>query len=155
MSSVSSRGFAQVAPKKNFVVDVNNSGYGDMFLQSDFDAWYADAATAVTKLGNMYIVNNAANFKNTVDVSSGSSGYLLGHTLGSNYLDQFNKRTLIDLGKEITIGIPSYPRLLVFRQVSIPFDSTLQGSNFVGYVVTENNATDLSHPRFYMAVARA
>jgi len=146
-----SRAFAQVAPKKNFVVDINGNNHGDLFLQSDFDEWYAAAMTAVTKLGNMYIVKNAANFKNTVDVSVGSSGYLLGHTLGSYYLDQFDKRTLIDLGKEITIGIPTNPRVLVFRQVGISID----GANRVGYVVTENNDTNLSHPRFYIAVARA
>lgn len=150
-----SRSYAQIAPKKNFVVDVNTSGHGDVFLQSDFDEWYAANSAAITKLGNMYVVKNGISFKNTVDVSSGTVGGLLGHTLGSEYLQQFNKRTLVDMGKEITIGIVSNPRLLVFRKVAIPYDATLEGSGLSGYVVTENNASNLTHPRFYVAVARA
>jgi hypothetical protein len=32
------RGYAQVAPKKNFVVDVDTSGWGaNVYLQQDFD----------------------------------------------------------------------------------------------------------------------
>ena len=154
------RGFAQVAPKKNFVVDINTiyrennpTNHGVMFLQSDFDEWYADNSAAITKLGSIYVVKNASNFKNTVDVSSGSSGGLLGHTLGANffYNNNLNKRTLIDLGKEISIGTQFNSRVLVFRQVGISFE----GSNLVGYVVTENNDATLTHPRFYIAVARA
>lgn len=159
MSSVC-RVVAQIAPKKNFAVDINSTrdgegDHGDIFLQSDFDTWYAEAAAGITKLGSMYIVKNSDNFKNVVDVSSGSDGTLLGHVLGSRTLINYNKRTLVDLGKEICIGIPSNPRLLVFRQVSFPYDSTLQGSGLIGYVVTENNASNLTHPRFYVAVARA
>jgi hypothetical protein len=135
---------------------VNSSGHGDVFLQSDFDEWYAANASAVTKVGSVYVVHANSNFKNTVDVSVGDQpGGLLGHVLGSNYLQQFNKRTLVDMGKEISIGIPSNPRLLVFRQVALPYDAARQGSGLIGYVVTENNASNLTHPRFYMAVARA
>ena len=150
-----SRGYAQIAPKKNFVVDVNADGHGDVFLQSDFDEWYSENSASITKTGSMYVVHANANFKNTVDVSAGTSGGLLGHVLGSEYLSQFNKRTLVDMGKEITIGIPSNARLLVFRQVAIPYNAALQGSGLVGYVVTENNASNLTHPRFHVAVARA
>ena len=125
---------------------MNSSGHGDVFLQIDFDEWYAANAAAVTKVGSVYVVNATSNFKNTDDVSVADlPGGLLGHVLGSNYLQQYNKRTLVDMGKEISIGIPSNPRLLVFRQ----------GSGLIGYVVTENNASNLTHPRFYMAVARA
>jgi len=150
-----SRSYAQIAPKKNFVVDVNTDGHGDVFLQSDFDEWYAANSSAITKVGSMYVVNAGVSFKNTVDVSAGTSGGLLGHALGGEYLTQFNKRTLVDMGKEITIGIPSNARLLVFRQVAIPYNAALQGSGLVGYVVTENNASNLTHPRFFTAVSRA
>ena len=150
MSSVSSRGFAQVAPKKNFVVDVDYNGYGDMFLQSDFDAWYAANSAAIMKLGNMYVVKDSSNFINTINGSNP-----LGHALGSNYLSQFNKHTLVDMGKEISIGIQTNSHMLVFRQVAIPFNSSLDGSHQIGYIVTENNAANLTRPRFQIAAARA
>ena len=150
-----SRAYAQIGPKKNFVVDVNSDGHGDVFLQSDFDEWYAENSAAITKIGNMYVVKNGISFKNTVDVSAGTAGGLLGHILGSEYLQQFNKRTLVDMGNEITIGIVSNPRLLVFRKVALPYDATLEGSGLSGYVVVENNASNLTHPRFHVAVARA
>jgi len=149
MSSIS-RGYAQIAPKKNFVVDVNNNGYGDMFLQEDFDAWYAANAAAVTKVGSVYVVNSAANFLDTINGSN-----VLGHALGSNFLNDFNKHTLVDMGKEISIGMPSNPRMLVFRQVALPFEPVLQGTGVVGYVVVENNASNLTRPRFLVSVARA
>ena len=144
------RGYAQVAPKKNFVVDVNNNNYGDVFLQSDFDAWYAANSAAVTKVGSMYVVNSAANFLDTINGSN-----VLGHVLGSNFLDGYNKHTLVDMGKEISIGMPSNPRMLVFRQVALPFEPALQGTGVVGYVVVENNASNLTRPRFLVSVARA
>jgi hypothetical protein len=145
-----SRGYAQIAPKKNFVVDVDNNGYGDMFLQSDFDAWYAANAAAVTKVGSVYVVNSAANF---LDIVNGD--HVLNHELGSNFLQDYNKHTLVDMGKEISIGMPSNPRMLVFRQVALPFQPALQGTGAVGYVVVENNASNLTRPRFLVAVARA
>ncbi len=145
-----SRGYAQVAPKKNFVVDVDNNSYGDMFLQTDFDAWYAANAAAVTKVGSVYVVNAAANFLDTINGSN-----VLGHVLGSNFLQGYNKHTLVDMGKEISIGIPSNPRMLVFRQAALPFSPAAQGSGLVGYVVVENNASNLTRPRFLVAVARA
>ena len=145
------RGYAQVAPKKNFVVDVDASGWGaNVYLQQDFDAWYAANASAVTQVGSVYVVNSASNFINTINGSN-----VLGHVLGSSFLQSYNKRTLMDMGKEISIGMPSNPRMLVFRQVALPFEPALQGTGVVGYVVVENNASDLTRPRFRVSVARA
>ena len=145
------RGYAQVAPKKNFVVDVDTSGWGaNVYLQQDFDAWYAIHASAVTQVGSVYVVNSASNFIDTINGSD-----ILGHVLGDSFLQSYNKRTLMDMGKEISIGIPSNPRMLVFRQVALPFEPALQGTGVVGYVVVENNASDLTRPRFRVSVARA
>ena len=156
MSSVCTRGFAQVAPKKNFVVDVVDiydstdiKAYGNMFLQSDFDEWYAANRSAVTQIGSVYVVNSTDNFIDTVDGSNA-----IEHTLGRNFLADYNKHTLTDMGKEICIGIPSNPRLLVFRQVALPFSPFSQGTGVVGYVVTENSASNLTRPRFRIAVSR-
>jgi len=145
-----SRGYAQIAPKKNFVVDVDSSNHGNAFLQSDFDAWYAANAAAVTQVGSVYIVSSAANFLNTVN-----GDHVLDHVLGGSFLQDYNKRTLVDMGKEISIGMPSNPRMLVFRQVAFPYDPAAQGSGVVAYVVVENNASPLTRPRFEVAVARA
>jgi hypothetical protein len=146
-----SRGYAQVAPKKNFVVDVDTSGWGaNVYLQQDFDTWYAANAAAVTQVGSVYVVNSAADFIDTINGSN-----VLGHVLGSSFLQSYNKRTLMDMGKEISIGIPSNPRMLVFRQVALPFEPSAQGTGVVGYVVVENNASDLTRPRFRVSVARA
>ena len=131
-------------------MDVNNRGYGDAFLQSDFDAWYAANAASVTKVGSVYVVNSAANFLNTIIGSNP-----LNHALGSNFLDGYNKHSVVDMGKEISIGMPSNPRMLVFRQVAIPYDPAAQGSGLIAYIVVENNAVDLTRPRFLIAVARA
>ena len=144
------RGYAQVFPKKNFVIDVDSNNYGDMFVQSDFDAWYAANMTAVTKIGSVYVVKTASNFNNVVN-----GGSVLDHSLGTNFLTDYNKHTLVDMGKEICIGVPSDPRMLVFRQVALPFNSSAQGTGLVGYVVTENSAANLTRPRFQVAVARA
>lgn len=100
-------------------------------------------------MGSVYVVSSAANFIDTINGSN-----VLGHVLGSSFLQSYNKRTLMDMGKEISIGIPSNPRMLVFRQVALPFEPALQGTGVVGYVV-ENNASDLTRPRFRVSVARA
>jgi hypothetical protein len=141
---------AQVAPKKNFVVDVDNNNYGDMFLQVDFDTWYAANAASITKIGSVYVVKTAAGFYDAINNSNP-----LDHVLGNNFLSDYNKHTLVDMGKEICIGIPSDPRMLVFRQVALPFNSSAQGTGLVGYVVTENSVANLTRPRFHVAVARA
>jgi hypothetical protein len=144
-----SRGYAQVAPKKNFVVDVDSNNYGNAYLPVDFDTWYDANASAITKVGSVYVVNSAADFIDTINGSN-----VLGHVLGSSFLDNYNKRTLVDMGKEISIGIPSNPRMLVFRQVAFPYDPATQGTGLVAYVVVENNASNLTRPRFLVSVCR-
>ena len=137
-----SRAYAQIAPKKNFVVDVDTSGWGaNVYLPVDFDTWYAANIGAITKLGNIYVVNNGFDFNDTVNGSN-----VLGHVLGDSFLQNYNKHTLVDMGKEISIGVVSNPRMLVFRQVALPFEPSMQGTGIVGYVVVENNSSTLTVP---------
>ena len=144
MSSVG-RGFSQVP--SNFVVKTSNSGYGDMFLPIDFDNWYAANSASLTKVSSsLYLVNDPANF-----ISITTS---LGHVLGSNYLQQFNDNTVQDMGVEISIGIAADPRILVFRRAKMPGQTTNIGNGLAGYVVTVNNAYNITRPRFEIAVCR-
>jgi len=132
-----------------FVVNTGPDGYGDFFLQSDFDTWYANNASVLTKLGNGktgYLVTNNDFYNVARD---------LGHTLGSNFLNDFNDFTLMDMGAEITIGTPAEPRQLVFRKVKLPPYSDDLGNSLVGFVVTENNDSDMTRPRLLCGVARA
>jgi len=135
-----------------FVVNTGPDGFGDFFLQSDFDAWYANNASVLTKLGNGktgYLVTNNDFYNVARD---------LGHTLGSNFLNDFNDFTLMDMGAEITIGTPAEPRQLVFRKVKLPVTTNvfaLDNSLLVGFVVTENNNSDMTRPRLLCGVARA
>jgi hypothetical protein len=140
------RAFSQVT--SNFVVKVTeNYQFGDMFLQSDFDAWYALNSSAITKVSNsIYLVNDPTQFSNVVKQ--------LDHALGSNYLQDYNNHSAIDMGKEISIGIPTDPRLIVFRRVKLPSNDSNFGSGQAGFVVTENNVANLTRPRFLLAVAR-
>lgn len=145
MSSVE-RAFSQVP--SNFVVKTTeNDNYGDMFLQSDFDSWYAANSTAVTKVSkSIYLVNDPTQFIETV--------VLLPHVLGSNYLQSFDNHSAADMGKEISIGITSDPRLLVFRKVKLSSVELNVGSGQAGFVVTQNNVSNLTRPRLLIAVAR-
>lgn len=144
MSSIG-RGFSQVT--SNFVVKTID-GYGDMFLPVDFNTWYSNNSAALTKVSDsIYLVNDETNFA-TIAKN-------LGHVLGSNYLQQFNAHTAKDMGVEISIGIASDPRLLVFRRAKMPSVDTNFGSGQAGYVVTENNVSNLTRPRFEVAVARS
>ena len=147
-----SRGYAQIGLARNFVVkatEANSSSYGDLFLDSDFDAWYALHTADVTKLGaSHYFVSNAA-FHSVV-----SGGQPLTATL-QVFLQNFDSATLVDMGAEIIIGNIGSPRLLVFRKVKLPADSASYGTGLVGYIVIENNASDMTRPRFRVAVARA
>jgi len=147
-----SRGYAQIGLARNFVVkaaEANSSAYGDLFLSSDFDAWYALHTADVTKLSpTHYFVADAA-FHSVV---SGSDPLNADQKV---FLQNFDSATLIDMGAEIIIGNIGTPRMLVFRKIKLPADTASYGTGMVGYVVVENNGSDMTRPRFRVAVARA
>ena len=153
MSSVQS-GFANTVSTNNFVVRnfKNDSNYpsGTLFLESDFDTWFSANSTAVTKLGSYYVVNDSSNVRSIVDDGS----HPLDHTPANNILDDYIGYSLRDMGKEICIGTDSDPRLLVFSKVKLPYVSSVAYGGIVGYVVTQNNTTDLTRPRLRVYVCR-
>jgi hypothetical protein len=143
------RGFSQPLTR-NFVLtqDTNNGEAGAYFFtQGDINSWAADNAQDVTQLGSIYVIP-ASRF---VSVTQN-----LDHS-NSNIDD---RKTLKDMGKEIIIGTPGQPRLLVLRKVQSYTDSAnangATDSEYNGYVVVENNAEDLGPNigRFTVRVAR-
>ena len=137
--------YPKMAGKKQFRIHATN--YGDVFLQSDFDAWYKTNSEHVSKFRNTYIVHEPANFKNIVSETN-----YLSPSLESNYLTRFNNCTVADLGSEITIGIKRNTRLLVFRRITLPsIDETITNV----YVITENNTVTVKHPRLKVAVIQS
>jgi hypothetical protein len=144
------RAIAQIPRgQSRFVVNTGNNGHGDMFLQSDFDEWYANNASVLTKLGNGktgYLITNNDFYNVARD---------LPHELGFDFLQQYDDFTLMDMGAEITMGTPAEPRQIVFRKVKLPSASDDLGNSLVGYVVTENNHSDMTRPRLLCAVARS
>lgn len=145
MTSVLST-IAQRPTRSNFTVTYHNAG-GDVFLQTDLDSWVSNNSSDITQQGSYYIVNDPSQFRSITTN--------LNHDLGSNYLNNYVGHSLKDLGKEVCIGNPLEPRILVLRLVSIPpSSSTVPIPSQVGYVVVENNALDITRPRFSVVVAR-
>ena len=121
---------------KSFVVTQDdNTGEGGayFFAQSDIDTWYADNEANISKVGRLYTIPNAVFY---------SVVYSLGHSLPSI----LQRKTIKDMGTEVVIGNNIVSRLLVLRRVERYFPSSVGGggTNDVGYVVVENNCTDLA-----------
>ena len=126
----------------------NNSETGAYFFaESDFDDWYSTYQQYITKLGkSVYaIVGSIVGVDTFVDIVRGTGGGAnnLNHTLPTiNY-----RKTLKDMGKEIIIGNRTVARLLVFRRVQLYTNSGDSGTldpEDTGYIVVENNCTDLA-----------
>jgi hypothetical protein len=135
---------------RNFVNTQDNSEgdeYGPyMFSQAAIDEWAADNTSTVTKLGSIYIIP-AAQFDDVVsDLDA--------------YRNIQARKTIKDMGKEVIIGTPSQPRLLVLRKVQqYSPSSAANGATdvaYTGYIVVENNAEDLGGEggRFMVRCAR-
>jgi hypothetical protein len=135
----------------------NNGEQGAYFYaDSDFDNWVAANGSKIQKLGSVYIIPGTRSGSNFVDVLTGNNGATeLDHT-NSIITD---RKALKDMGKQIIIGNGVESRLLIFRRVQRYISSTEGGAldtSLTGYVVTENNASDLqgNTGRFTVRVAR-
>jgi hypothetical protein len=154
MTSISAQ-YAQ-RPSRSFVVN-SAPGFG-LYLQSDVDAWQTANSSYVKKLGTTYVVKpTVTKTFHLILYDVANPGNALDPTGAPNLsLNQ----TLKDLGKEIRIGTASETSLLVLRLVQFPGPSTSNGipDNFdnggTGYIVVENNATDLSDDEFQVYVSR-
>jgi len=117
---------------------VNTQNYGNtgeqgphFFLQSDFDSWYAEHSSQVTKVSpTLYVVKAGENFESIAgDIpNQGNINY---------------RRTYTDMGKTLYLGDSTDSGLIVFQLVRLTGLTANGGlSGAVGYVVLENNLTD-------------
>lgn len=144
MSSVQSA-FSQPITR-SFVVtqneNVDNNG-AYFFSQADINSWLADESSNLSVVGSVVIVTG--NFYNTL-----------------NNLDNTGvfeeRKSLLDLGKEIIIGNSAESRLIVLRKVRARGAAVRAGDDAqLGYVCTENYTTDMAPNnlgRFTIRVAR-
>ena len=126
--------------------DSNNDEPGPhYFSQESVDSWKASNASDMTDLGGVIIIPSA-DFSNIVNDLDGNNDYFN------------NRKTLMDMGKEIVIGNEINSRIIVLRKLmgeTGPAQGALGGA--VGYVCVENNGTAPynNSGRFTVRVARA
>ncbi len=115
------------------------------FNNAAIQSWFDANTDAITKVSEgLYIVANSANFASVMDDLETSGRYTA-------------RKTLIDFGKDIVIGNEANSRLLVLRRVQVFGAAAVGGDGGEGYVVVENNTTDLATNdagRFTVRVAR-
>ena len=147
-----------IAQPRGHSYAVTQGDWGAYFFnESDFDEWYADNASAITKLGSgLYIIPGTTSGTTFQEVLTGDGP---GNSLspGNDRIEE--RKTLLDMGKEIIIGNSKNSRLIVFRRVQKYSASTGPGSAAAGdngYVLIENNCSDLgdNSGRFTIRVAR-
>jgi hypothetical protein len=113
------------------------------FTQSTIDSWYSSNSSDLSKVSDgLYIVTG--NFYNTMNNLNSTGTY-------------DGRKTLIDFGKEIVFGNSVNSRLIVLRRVQFFGAASIGGDGSEGYVVVENNTTDLAPSdwgRFTVRVAR-
>lgn len=138
---------------RSFVVtqDEGQAEYGAYFFaQSDIDSWYSDNIDVITKVGNVYVVQDSSFVSSLANDLNPSNDRIT------------ERKTIKDMGVEVVIGNTINSRLLVLRKVQRYFPSTVGGtsdSNDTGFVVVENDAADLpslntTGGRFMVRVAR-
>jgi hypothetical protein len=129
------------------------------FSESDFNDWFMANAGRIRKDGNLYTIAGTAAGRNFLDVVQGNNGATsLNHNSG---LNQSNKKTIKDFGKEIRIGNGAESDMLVFRRVQFSGETANNGVPddiaLTSYIVVENNSIELignQYSRFRIAVAR-
>ena len=156
MSSVG-RSFAQPLTR-NFAMTQGVQG-AYFFSQRDVNNWLAANAGRVNVLGSLVLIDGTTAGNTLVDVLLGNgSATELDH---SNDIIE-DRKTIKDMGKELLIGTTANPRTLVLRQVQRYSASTKSPNgdglnpNYNGYVVVENNSSELqgNTGRFTVRVAR-
>jgi hypothetical protein len=143
MSSVQSA-FSQ--PKTRTLVVTQDESENErgpyVFKQQDVDNWLSNNSSELTTVGSLVVITG--NFSNVLDNLSSSGRFK-------------NRKSLLDLGKEVIIGSPIESRLVVLRKVRAEGDETLGGDDGnVAYIVTENYTNEGSDNsgRFAVRAAR-
>lgn len=156
MSSVG-RSFAQPLTR-NFAMTQGVQG-AYFFSQTDVNDWLAANASVVNVLGSLVLIDGTSAGTTLTDVVLGNgSATELDHT--NDIIN--DRKTLKDMGKELLIGTTANPRTLVLRQVQRYSASSTSPNgdglnpNYNGYVVVENNSSELqgNTGRFTVSVAR-
>ena len=146
MSSVS-RQFSQRASKNllTMYTPVYSSAI-PFFLESDFNDWVEANSQYVTRVGNVITVTGVP----VTDVLRGTGSYSILEHNGNNI---YVGKTVNNMGKTIYIGSSTESEYLVFTRVQVPGTLANEGhAGAVGYVVTDNNCSDLTRPRFQVCV---
>ena len=126
-----------------------------IFLPSDIQSWFSLNQHLVQQLGSLYVVRG--------------SQFVIGGKINPGYGELNSTASTIpsnvilrDLGKEIRIGWiknqVNESSLLVLRYVQLIGDSMHNGiptdPRSVGYVLIENNTTDLTNSKYSVTVTR-
>lgn len=114
------------------------------FTKENVDSWFESNMDDIRKVsGSFYIITGS--FVNTMN--------------NLNYEGTWDgRKSLIDFGKEIIFGNERESRLIVLRRVQFFGDASAGADGHEGYVVVENNTTNLAPSdwgRFTVRVARA
>jgi hypothetical protein len=161
MSSVLAS-FAQRLTRSFVITQDANQGENGAYLFPDdaVDVWYTANAANIKKVGSVYTIAGTGN-NNFVGVVDGEgSNARLGGSNPVRVTLVSDRKNLRDMGKEVIIGTPAEPRLLVLRRIQRYTDAANANSatdpTYTGYVVIENNAEDLggNAGRFTVRVAR-
>ena len=156
MSSVG-RSFAQPLTR-NFAMTQGQQG-AYFYSQRDVNNWLAANASVVNVLGSLVLIDGTSAGTTLTDVVLGNgSATELNHT--NDIIN--DRKTIKDMGKELLIGTSANPRTLVLRQVQHYSASAKSPNgdglnpNYNGYVVVENNSSELqgNSGRFTVRVAR-
>ena len=116
---------------REFIVTQNENG-GDngayYFLPSTVESWMASNASDMTSFGSLIVIPST-DLTNVID------------DLNSNGRFQ-NRKTLLDMGKEIVIGNEVNSRMIVLRLVQGQQETETGGlGGLVAYVCVENNCS--------------
>ena len=128
MSSISSA--LRQPLTRSFVVtqNSNNNELGAYYFStSAVDAWVADKSDK-SVVGSLVTIPTA-NYNSVID-NLNTTGVLS------------QRKTLMDLGKQVVIGNTVDSRLIVLRLVRSYEDADIGGDGFPCYIVVENNTTD-------------
>jgi hypothetical protein len=143
-------------PKTRKFVNTQNYPSGesgpDLYTQANVDAWLLANGSKIVNHGDLLIIPGTTSGSTFIDVVRGDNGA----TGLANSGSYDSRKTLTDMGKQITIGDATESELLVLRLVKTPSNSQSGEDYTVAYVVVENNAADLDNRGgpFQVRVAR-
>ena len=132
-------------PKTRKFVNTQNYPNGEegpyLYPQANVNAWIQANGSKIVNHGDLLIIPGTTSGSTFIDVVRGNNG-----ATGLANSGSYNSRkTLTDMGKQITIGDSTESELLVLRLVMTPSNSQTDLGSTVAYIVVENNASDLDN----------